>query len=249
MGWEHANSSSDGRAATQSLLRYLARHPATARRISHKMCVRFVSDDPSPSIVAAVTAAYRDSGSDIKSMLRAMVAHPDFAASQDQKARTPIEDAVATYRALRMVPKKPRTEADFGNNIVFQVANLGYRPFQWPRPDGPPDVADAWSSVGRMLGSFHLHGVLANRTNPATGVEYRRLQAWMPAFPATLQEITDHVSSQLLCRKATARMSKAVSQRLEQPLDRTFDTFDQLADFRAQRLIASLLDTPQHMSR
>jgi len=249
MGWEHANSNPDGRAATESLLRYLARHPATARRISYKMCVRFVSDNPSPSIVAAVTKAYNDTGSNIKAMLRALVSHPDFAASQDQKARTPVEDAVAAYRALRMMPKKPVREDDFANSIVFQVANLGYRPFSWPRPDGPPDVADAWSSVGRMLGSFHLHGVLANGSSPATGVTYRKLPAWLPAFPATVQQIVDHVSSQLLARRPTARMSTAVSQRLEFPLDRVIRSFDELADYRARRLLACLLDTPQHMSR
>ncbi len=249
MGWEHANTNPDGRAATQSLLRYLARHPATARRLAHKMCVRFVSDDPSSSIVAAVAKAYTDSGTDIKAMLRAMIAHPDFAASDGQKARTPIEDAVATYRALRMVTKKPRTEADFGNVIVYQVANVGYRPFQWPRPDGPPDVADAWSSVGRILGSFHLHGVAANGANPAAGVTYRNIAAWLPPLPATLQEIVDHVSGQLLARRPSARMSKAVSERLGVPLTQRFRTFDELRDYRARRMLACLLDTPQHMSR
>jgi len=185
----------------------------------------------------------------VQDLIGKIIAHPDFAASEGQKARTPIEDAVATYRALRMVTTKPRKEADFGNVIVYQVANVGYRPFQWPRPDGPPDVADAWSSVGRILGSFHLHGVASNGVNPADGVTYRNIAAWLPPLPATLQEIVDHVSGQLLARRPTARMSKAVAQRLGVQLTDNFRTFDELRDYRARRMLACLLDTPQHMSR
>ena len=33
MGFSHANSDPDGRVVVQAYLRYLARHPATARRI------------------------------------------------------------------------------------------------------------------------------------------------------------------------------------------------------------------------
>ena len=249
MNWSHYNPSPDGRAVAQSLLKHLARHPATARRIALKMCTRFVSDQPSAAIVEAVAQAYLNNGTSIKAMMRTLVAHPDFAASAGQKARTPVEDAIASYRALGMTPKKPVREDDFGNNIVFQVANLGYRPFQWPRPDGPPDVADAWSSVGRMLGSFHLHGVLANRTSPTSGVVWQPLNHWLPAFPATMQEIATYASRKLLARTPTKTALKAVSQRLEVPLDRVIRNFDELKDYRVQRMLASLLDSPQHMSR
>jgi len=38
---------------------------------------------------------------------------------------------------------------------------MGQRPFDWPRPDGAPDVADAWTSVSRMLRSWILHNCLS----------------------------------------------------------------------------------------
>src|SRR5690606_39213187 len=46
LGFRHANADADGRAVTEAYLRYLARHPATARRIARKLAVRFVSDRP-----------------------------------------------------------------------------------------------------------------------------------------------------------------------------------------------------------
>lgn len=71
LGFTSANTSSDGRAVLQSYLRYLAKHPATARRIASRLCRRFVSDHPSDAIVTAVAQAYLASGTDIKTTLRA----------------------------------------------------------------------------------------------------------------------------------------------------------------------------------
>ncbi len=45
MGWSHANSTAAGGAeVTDSLVRYLAKHPSTANMIAKKLATRFVSD-------------------------------------------------------------------------------------------------------------------------------------------------------------------------------------------------------------
>ena len=46
LGFSDANKRRDGRRVTRKFLRYLARHPKTARRIAHRLAVTFVSDDP-----------------------------------------------------------------------------------------------------------------------------------------------------------------------------------------------------------
>ena len=52
LGWSHANADrAAGEAVAESLLRYLASHPATATRIARKLCLRFVSDDPPAALV------------------------------------------------------------------------------------------------------------------------------------------------------------------------------------------------------
>ncbi len=45
-----------GEAAGDALLRYLANHPYTAIHLAQKMCVRFVSDNPSTTLVNAVAS-------------------------------------------------------------------------------------------------------------------------------------------------------------------------------------------------
>lgn len=248
LDWRRVNTQSDGRAVAVNLLRYLARHPATAHRIALKLCTRLVADVPSESIVAAVADAYIASGSEIKTMLRTLVSHPDFLPSAGKKERSPVEDAVATWRALGMRALRPRIQTDFAITCLNLVGALGYRPFSWPRPDGPPDVGFAWSSVGRMLGSFHFHAVAA-QGNSGAGVTYRNLASWLPRFPSTVRQLVTHVSTQLLGRKPNNDMLQSASLRLELPLDRRLATYEEFKSYRLERLLACLLDTPTHMSR
>ena len=59
LDFSHANSGADGQAATLAYLRYLAHHPATARRIATKLATYFVSDSPSDGLVDTSPASTR----------------------------------------------------------------------------------------------------------------------------------------------------------------------------------------------
>ena len=83
----------------QAYLRYLARHPATARRLARKLALRYVSDTPSTALVDHLAQVYLDHETAIVPVLRALVAHPEFVAAVGQKVRTPADDVVATWRA------------------------------------------------------------------------------------------------------------------------------------------------------
>ena len=60
----------DGRAVTAEFLRYLARHPKTARRIARRLAIAFVSDDPPPALVERLAKVYLANGTAIKPVLR-----------------------------------------------------------------------------------------------------------------------------------------------------------------------------------
>ncbi|KAI8171455.1 hypothetical protein K4K49_004231 [Colletotrichum sp. SAR 10_70] len=111
-GFTSANTAADGRAVTMAYLSHLARHPQTAARIARRLCVKFVRDDPSDSLVAAVTAAYTANDTRIRPTLEALVDHPDFAASVGMKLRSPQEDGQAMSSAnLYVVARIARIEA------------------------------------------------------------------------------------------------------------------------------------------
>jgi hypothetical protein len=254
LGFSDPNTSSDGRDLTTAYLRYLARHPLTARRIATKLCVRFVSDSPSRGLVDAVATAYRTSGTDIKATLRALYRHPEFAASAGAKVRTPAEDAIATYRLLGARAAKPGTSYpdnnnDFARAIGWQLEELGQKPFGWPQPDGFPDTAVAWSSVGRVLSSLDLHVTLAGGWWPSKGVSYPSLANRLPDLPARFDAIVDDTSRRILQRPATPRLQKACRQMLELSADRRFERAADFGEWRLVQLLATVLNSPAHAVR
>lgn len=248
LGFSHPNGRPDGRAVAEAYLRYLARHPATARNIARRLCVRFVSDRPSLAHVNAVAKAFTAAGTDIKAALRALVRHPDFAASVGAKVRTPSEDAVASYRALGVGVARPRTDDDFANAVAWHTDFIGQRPFDWPRPDGPPDVADAWTSAGRMLNSWSVHRSLGSGWWTG-GVTYRPFQDWLPPLPASLDRVVDHVARRLLARPASDGLRAGVATHLGMSRSQSISTADDLGDWRMDMLLTTLLNSPDHMTR
>lgn len=248
LGFRHRNGRADGRAATAAYLSYLARHPATAHRLAHRLCTRFVSDNPSPGMVAAVARAYRRNNTAIRPTLLALVGHPDFAASRGAKIRTPTEDYVATLRALRIRLGAPRSEESFANAMYWQYGELGNAPYEWPAPNGYPEVGVAWTSTGRVLRSLDTHLTLTGGWWPTKQARFRDPAAWLPRLPATLGEVIDHLARELLGERVGAHVRQGVATIVGLPLDRRV-TRDDLWDWRIVMMLASLLDSPTHLHR
>lgn len=253
MGFEHTNASADGRKATAAYLSYLANHPRTAQRLARRLCVKFVSDTPSASIVNAVAAAYRKNKTAIKPTLRAMVAHPDFDAAPLGKVRMPMEDYIASVRALGIRPQKPSgsgADQAFANAMYWQYSSNGQAPYEWPAPNGYPEVGAAWSSAGRVLTSFGHHQDLAARWWPTQQAAFPDPASLLPTMPATLQQVIDHLGLRMLGQRPGAAVSKGVSQVLGMSLSRRL-TREQVVDdyWFLRRVQASLLDSPIHLHR
>lgn len=118
------------------ILELLAAHPSTATFIATKLVRRFVADDPPAALVQQVAQTFLDSGGDIKTMLRLIFLSPDFAAAPP-KLKRPYTFLISALRALN---------GDLGNvrALGFWLQMMGQAPFQWPPPDGYPDVSTAW---------------------------------------------------------------------------------------------------------
>lgn len=243
------NANANGAELSRRYIRYLANHPATARRVAQRLAVRFVSDDPSAGLVTDLAKVFTDSGTDIKTTLRALIRHPEFKASIGAKVRTPVEDAVATWRALGVQAHAPSGADSFAVTSIFQATAIGQRPFDWGRPDGFPDDAEAWTGVSRVLNSFDVHKNVAGGYYPRAGVTYRRDASWLPPLPATLSQIVNSVSKQVLARGASPALKDAVAARLDLPLSHTVRSPDEFPKWRVVPLLATVLDSPDHMTR
>ena len=248
LGFTNANDAADGRQLTVDYLRYLAHHPATAQTIALKLCRHFVADQPSTSVVNAVASAFRTSGTDIRTTLRALVAHPDFGASKGQLVRNPIEDFVATCRALQVSVRKPTSDQSFARSCIW-VPNTTLL-YQWPRPDGLPLGDAPWSSATRMLNSFRMHWNLAAGWWPTKEVSYRKTGgAWMPQKSLRLDRYVDHLCRMVLGRGSTSRVLSAVLDATGYTAGTKVNADHAVNTWMFVRVLGVLLDSPEHMSR
>ena len=158
LDFEHDNTTgAGGEAVGDAYLRYLARHPKTARNIARKIAVRFVSDTPSDDLIDRLAAVYLSSGTSIKATVKAVFLSSDFWASVGTRMRRPLEDAVGTMRVLD-VKRKSNSKEHLGW-LYWTLNEAGHTPHGWMPPNGYPDVAAAWLGAGAMIQRWNLHRV------------------------------------------------------------------------------------------
>jgi uncharacterized protein (DUF1800 family) len=249
LGFVRANSSPNGRQVALDYLSYLARHESTAQRVARRLAVRFVSDTPSDALVDHVAQVFQDSGTDIKATLRALVAHADFDQDIGGKVRTPNEDILNTYRVMQLEVLEPTGPDDLANVILMVAQNMGQRPFDWPRPDGFPDDAFAWSSASRILACWQVHKNVSNSGYPSAGAVYKPPTYWLPPLPIRFNDLVDRYCRQILGQKSTKVLRRTASKAVDVPGDEMVEEDSQLVKWRLPQLILALLDSPNHMMR
>jgi hypothetical protein len=160
-----------GQSGGETLLDYLASHPNTARFIARKLAVRFVADDPPPTIVVRLAETFQKTGGDTRDMLRTLTSSPEFADSAGQKVKRPLEFFVSLVRVTELqIVGNPRPLAE-------TLRLLGQMPYTWPSPDGFPDYAGWWLTTSGLLGRWNLAMRVTTGALPGVRVSYRRLLA------------------------------------------------------------------------
>ena len=185
-----------GQTDGEQVLDLLAGHPSTARFLASKLCRRFIGDTPADEAVTAVAGAFESSGGDIKATLRALFATDAFRNSNDLKVTRPSEYLAGLIRALAPDSAYPTDE---GQLFFFAQSLLGQLPFNWPTPDGYPDIQSYWVSTGGMLNRWRLSFISFAPVLPAVDViqiDY----AGMLNGANTLATLTDALSAAVLMR-------------------------------------------------
>lgn len=249
MDFTHPNTDLDGRAVTRSYLSYLAHHPATAQRLARKLAVRFVRDTPSQRLVDRLASAYLANDTAIKPMLTALVDSAEFRNSVGAKVRDPAQDVLATYLALNVRVAEPTVSGSAANAMLWQTYDLGQSPFDWPRPDGAPIDNLSWSSASRALASFNHHFGMAAGWWPTQDVTYPDNASWLPASPITLRDLVDHLSRRLLHRPSTSKLLQACCLATGYWPGAAITPDHDLVKWRMERLLATILDHPAHITR
>jgi hypothetical protein len=248
-GFTHKNRKADGREVTRDYLRYLAHHPMTAHHVCQRLATKFVRDDPPRSLVKRLAKVYLRNDTEIAPVLRALVASKEFRSAAGDKLRDPGEDVVATYRALGVEVGRPSRNDSASNAILWQASRLGLTPHAWPRPDGTPVTDAVWASPSRALGSMDLHYSMAGGWWPSEGIRYRSPRAWVPAKkPIRFEDLVDAVSRDLLHRPASKRLVQTATIATGCKAREKVDRDHALVQWGFPRLLAAVLDSPDHLA-
>lgn len=173
------------------VLAIVSDHPSTAAFLSHKLCMKFVSDSPPASLVASTAAVWQETRGDIRAVLRHLFMSAEFMAAAGQKFRRPLDFYIAALRATGTRIDYPWLEEEL-------LADLGQRPFGWQPPNGYPEPAGAWMSTGGLLARWNVasrltHGAHSEQWDDGYGVT-SFLNDRVGA-PATVGELVDEVAT------------------------------------------------------
>lgn len=197
-----------GQAEAEQVLDVLAGHPATARHISRQLVERFAVDNPAaqaPDLVDRATRTFLATHGDIQAVLRTILYDPRLSGewADASKLKRPTDFVASALRLLE-------AETDGGEPLHAQLGAMGQGPFDWPTPDGAPDVLEAW--VGNLLPRWSFSLALAENRLSGTQIDLARLvQHSQGQSPA---ELLSAFSRRLLGQPLQATAIDALSSAL-----------------------------------
>ncbi|HEX3845143.1 MAG TPA: DUF1800 domain-containing protein [Steroidobacteraceae bacterium] len=142
-----------------AVLRDLAHRPATARFIATKLARHFIADDPPAPAVARIATAFAESGGDLPTVYRALLAAPQAWEQPAAKFKTPSDFIVSAYRGLELPVR-----ADKAPVGLFQL--LGQRIWAPGSPAGWPDRSADWDGASELLKRIEWADALGQRVGP-----------------------------------------------------------------------------------
>jgi uncharacterized protein (DUF1800 family) len=150
-----------GMAEGMALLSFLAQHDATAKFICKKLATKFVNDQPSEGIVAAMAKSFKQSGGHIATVLLTMVQHDGFwdKAALRSKTKSPFEYAISAMRSLEADIQSPQ-------QISLWITKMGQRMYYYQAPTGFPDKAQYWINTGSLLNRMNFGLATASKRIP-----------------------------------------------------------------------------------
>ncbi|RYG45219.1 MAG: DUF1800 domain-containing protein [Chitinophagaceae bacterium] len=152
------------------LIHVLATHPSTARFISKKLAIRFVSDVPPQSLIDKMSKTFLEKEGDIKQVLITMVASPEFWTKEAlrEKTKSPFELAISAIRATDAKVMMPFQ--------VYQwVSKMGQRLYNYQAPTGFPDKGQYWINTGSLLNRMNFGLAFASNRIPGIKVDLMAL--------------------------------------------------------------------------
>lgn len=152
------------------LLEMLAHHPSTAKFITKKIAVRFVSDTPPQSLLDKMVKTFTEKDGDIKEVLITMVTAPEFwsADAVREKTKSPFELVISSVRSLHAQIDQPFQLYNWANK-------MGQKIYAYQAPTGFPDKGQYWINTGALLSRMNFGLALASDRIPGVKIDLAAL--------------------------------------------------------------------------
>src|SRR5512146_1816940 len=153
----------DGEKEGEKALEMLASNPATARFISRKLAMRFVSDNPPDALVDRMADTFKKTDGNIKEVLLTMFKSQEFWAPEAYRAKvkTPLEFMASSLRATG-------ANIQFAGPLVQELNKMGMPLYGAQPPTGYSMKAETWVNSAALLARMNF--ALALGTGRLPGV-------------------------------------------------------------------------------
>ncbi len=141
-------------------------HPSTARFLSKKLAMRFVSDNPPKELIDRMAKTYTTTDGDLKAMMRTMLESKEFwsEGAMNAKMKSPLEMVVSAVRATNAEVFAPFA-------LVQQLQQLGQPLYRKIEPTGYSSANDEWTNSAALLARMNFALTLAMNRVPGLKVD------------------------------------------------------------------------------
>src|SRR5579864_8033695 len=151
------------------VLDILAHHRSTARFISTKLAMRFVADNPPPSLIDKMAQTFQKKDGDLRAVMETMFNAPEFwsEGAYRVKLKSPLEMVASAVRALG-------ADVDFSFALNQQLVQLGQPLYRKQEPTGYSNSGAEWVNSAALLARMNFAVALAANRIPGVKVDASR---------------------------------------------------------------------------
>jgi uncharacterized protein (DUF1800 family) len=232
-----------GEKEGREVLHILAHHPSTAKFISTKLAMRFVSDNPPPALIDRMSQTFLKKNGDIGEVLKTMFHSPEFWATESYRAKvkTPLEFVVSAVRASG-------AEVSDALPLARQLQTLGMPLYGMQPPTGYSMKADAWVNSAALLGRMNF--ALALTAGKLKGVQVDTGQMLVPGDPPTDQQgALAALENSLLAGNVSQQTHDTIAAQMNDPKMSQRKTDDPARPANTNVIAGLLLGSPEFQRR
>jgi len=194
------------------VLEILAHHPSTARFVSTELAQRFVSDDPPPSLIDAMSKTFLKTDGDIRAVLETMFRSPEFWAPEAYRARvkTPFEFVVSSLRAMQAEISDPQP-------LLAMLNKMGMPLYGMQPPTGYSTKADVWVNSAALLDRMNFGLALATNRLPGTSFNLAQLLNGAPGTGTDPYQVQLKLEQTLIAGDISKQTHQTIEERIVGP--------------------------------